>query len=59
VAALLLTARSAAAYSVLAHESMVDPLWAPEVVPLLQQRFGRLTTEQLTEARAYAYGGSL
>jgi Zinc dependent phospholipase C len=46
-------------YSVLAHEGMVDAAWDTGMVPLLRQRFGRLTTDQLREARAYAYGGSL
>ncbi len=59
LAALLFTGRSASGYSVLAHESMVDAMWRTEIVPLLQQRFGHLTKEQLAGARAYAYGGSL
>jgi Zinc dependent phospholipase C len=59
LAAMLLSERSVAAYSVLAHEGMVDALWQTEIVPLLRQRYGRLTPRQLADARAHAYGGSL
>jgi Zinc dependent phospholipase C len=55
----LFAERPVDAYSVLAHEAMVDAAWDKEIAPLLRQRFGRLTPAQLTEARAYAYGGSL
>ena len=56
---LLLHARSASAYSILAHEGTVDAVWDSEIVPLLRERFVGLSPEQLTQARAYAYGGSL
>lgn len=56
---MLVAERPVAAYSVLAHEATVDAAWDKEIVPLLRDRFGRLTPEQLAEARAYAYGGSL
>jgi hypothetical protein len=55
----LLNQRSVAAYSVLAHQDAVDAVWDKEIVPLLRQRFEGLTTAQLAEAHAYAYGGSL
>jgi hypothetical protein len=47
------------AYSVLAHEAMVDEAWQGHIVPTLRQRFPRVTADQLRTARAYAYGGSL
>ncbi len=47
------------AYSVLAHEALIDNAWNKQIVPLLSRRFPRVTQEQLEEARAYAYGGSL
>ena len=56
---LLLGARAADAYSVLAHEGTVDAAWEDEIAPLLRQRFAGVTDAQLTGARAYAYGGSL
>ena len=47
------------AYSVLTHEEIVDLLWANEIRSLLLQRFPGLTEDQLREAHAYAYGGSV
>ena len=68
----LLTARAAAlflmvlmaggsifAYSVLTHEEIVDLLWLSEIRPLLLHRFPGLTEDQIKEAHAYAYGGSV
>ena len=51
--------RSAAAYSVLAHEGTVDALWDAAIAPLLRQRFPSIGNDQMAAARAYAYGGSL
>jgi hypothetical protein len=47
------------AYSVLTHEEVVDLLWTSDVRPLLLLRFPHLTEDQITEAHAYAYGGSV
>ncbi|HVC48052.1 MAG TPA: zinc dependent phospholipase C family protein [Terracidiphilus sp.] len=47
------------AYSVLTHEEIVDLAWTTEIRPLLLHRFPDLTEDQLTEAHAYAYGGSV
>src|SRR5215831_12284822 len=49
--------RNASAYSVLAHEANVDVVWDTAIVPVLKQRFPRTTPDELTDARAYAYGG--
>jgi hypothetical protein len=51
--------REAAAYSVLAHEASVDALWDSAIRPLLVRRFPSTTREQLLDARAFAYGGSV
>src|SRR5581483_5765391 len=48
----------AEAYGVLAHEAVIDAAWEGTIVPLLKARF-HATDDQLKEARAYAYGGSL
>src|SRR5258708_3123504 len=48
-----------AAYSVLTHEAIVDAGWDPTFKPLLLSRFPRTTADQLREAHAYAYGGSI
>ena len=47
------------AYSVLTHEEIVDLMWTEEIRPLLLQRFPGLTDDQIQEAHAYAYGGSV
>jgi hypothetical protein len=47
------------AYSVLTHEEIVDLLWTDEIRPLLLHRFPNLSADQLREAHAYAYGGSV
>lgn len=49
--------RPAEGYSVLAHEANIDALWDPTITALLLARFPDSTSEQLAEARAYAYGG--
>jgi hypothetical protein len=56
---LLMCGGSSFAYSVLTHEEIVDLLWTSEIRPLLLQRFPGLTEDQLREAHAYAYGGSV
>lgn len=47
------------AYSVLTHEEIVDLAWTSDIRPLILQRFPGLTEDQLREAHAYAYGGSV
>jgi hypothetical protein len=47
------------AYSVLTHEQVIDVLWEDRLQPMIKARFPDLTDEQLKEAHAYAYGGSL
>ena len=55
----LSTAAPADAYSVLAHEAMVDSAWDDVIAPLLKRRFPQATRDDLTHARAFAYGGSV
>ena len=58
--ALLLSFPSrASAYSVLAHEAIVDAVWTDQLAPLLRQRFPNASADDVARARAYAYGGSL
>ena len=57
--ALLAAPSRAAAYSVLAHEAMVDAMWEGHIAPLLKQRFPDTSASALRDTRAYAYGGSL
>jgi hypothetical protein len=47
------------AYGVLTHHQLVDQAWNAIIVPILLSRYPSLTTEQLREAHAYAYGGCI
>jgi len=47
------------AYSVLTHMEIVDLLWTDGIRPLLHQHYPELSEDQITEAHAYAYGGSV
>ena len=47
------------AYSVLTHEEIVDLLWTEQIQPLLVKRFPAATQQDLRDAHAYAYGGSV
>ena len=49
----------ARAYSVLAHEANIDALWDTGLRPLLVRRYPRATREEVSRARAYAYGGAV
>jgi hypothetical protein len=47
------------AYSVLTHEALIDTAWDVAIRPLLRERFPGATDEDLKNAHAYAYGGSI
>lgn len=47
------------AYAVLAHEAIIDSVWASDIRPLLRARFPDATHEELKEAHGYAYGGAI
>ena len=47
------------AYGVLSHEELIDICWNSDIQPALQKRYPTATEEQLKEAHAYAYGGSV
>ena len=55
----ILSPRSAQAYSVLSHEEVVDMAWKSTIVPMLRARFPGITPDNIREAHAYAYGGSV
>ena len=59
VCVLLVSTMPLSAYSVLTHAQIVDFLWQSEITNMLRERFPNITPEQLREAHAYAYGGSL
>lgn len=59
VCLLVVSARPGYAYSVLAHQAIIDAAWDDAIVPLLRQRYPGIGADQLTTARAFAYGGSV
>jgi hypothetical protein len=54
-----LSDQTAFSYSVLTHEAIIDSSWDSAIKPLLLKRFPASTVDELTEAHAYAYGGSI
>jgi hypothetical protein len=52
-------ARGSFGYSVLTHEAIIDSMWSDSIKPRITARFPEANEEQLREAYAYAYGGSL
>jgi Zinc dependent phospholipase C len=46
-------------YAVLTHEAIIDASWDAVIRPLLLKRFPNATPEDLKNAHAYAYGGSI
>ena len=55
----LLSPLSSKAYSVFAHEAIIDASWEKSILPLLKQKYPAATAADLQLARSYAYGGSL
>ncbi len=50
--------RLADAFSVLAHQGIVDSAWNDSVAPEIRRRFPQASDDELEQARAFAYGGS-
>jgi len=46
-------------YSVLTHEQIIDLAWRDQIRPLLKKRFPQATDDEIKQAHAYAYGGSM
>ncbi len=59
LAAGLFSTPSAGAYSVLSHEEVVDMAWNVQIVPMLKARFPGISDDDIRQAHAYAYGGSV
>lgn len=55
----LFPAQTVHAYSVLTHEAIIDSTWDSAIKPLLLKRFPASTADELAQAHAYAYGGSI
>jgi hypothetical protein len=59
LAFVLTSPRRVAGYSTLTHEEIVDLAWADQIEPLLKHRYPQATADEINEAHAYAYGGSI
>jgi len=46
-------------YGVLSHEELIDIAWESDIRPVLLKRFPDATADQVKQAHAYAYGGSV
>jgi hypothetical protein len=46
-------------YAVLSHEELIDIAYTSDIRPALVKRFPNATDEEIKEAHAYAYGGSV
>jgi hypothetical protein len=55
----MLVPAQARAYSVLAHEALIDAVWDENLAPALRRRHPDASAEAVRTARAYAYGGAL
>lgn len=54
---LTITTRSQA-FSVLAHQAIVNQAWKDQLVPLIRKRFPNVTDQELSDDRSYARAGS-
>lgn len=59
IALLFTFAAKSSAYAVLTHEAIIDSAWDDSIRPLLLKRFPNTSSQDLLEARKFAYGGSL
>src|SRR5436309_15784436 len=50
--------RSSSAFSVLAHQAVIDATWKTALVPELRRRFPHASDADVEHARAFAYGGA-
>ena len=57
--ALLFGTLSSKAYSILAHEAIIDASWKSSLLPLIQKRYPNLTGAEIKMAHSYAYGGAM
>ena len=55
----LLLVVPANSYSVLTHEELIDLVWDDSIKPLLLSRYPQATPDELRQAHAFAYGGSV
>jgi hypothetical protein len=54
-----LSVSPASAFSILAHEAIIDAEWVSHIRPMLLKKYPNSTLDDLKNAHAYAYGGCL
>jgi hypothetical protein len=59
LAVLALAAEPLSGLSVLSHEAVIDIAWDSDILPTILKRYPDATPDQIKEARAFAYGGSV
>ncbi len=59
IVAVLLSRGGLSAYSVLTHEEIIDLAWTAGIRPLLLLHFPGMSEDEIKDAHAYAYGGSV
>lgn len=60
IAALLFLASiQAKAYSILAHEAIIDASWKLSLLPQIQKKYPNLTGPEIKMAHSFAYGGAM
>ncbi|HTD52918.1 MAG TPA: zinc dependent phospholipase C family protein [Thermoanaerobaculia bacterium] len=55
---LVIEPRVSAAFSVLAHQAVVDGCWETSIVPAIRRRYPNVNAKDLERARAFVHGGS-
>jgi hypothetical protein len=56
---LIFSFSAAPAFSLLSHEAIIDASWEKSIQPLLRQKYPSASAEDLKNAHAYLYGGSI
>jgi Zinc dependent phospholipase C len=56
---LLIIPERGEAYSVMAHQAIIDVVWESEIKPALRNRFPNASDEEIDRGQAYAYGGAI
>jgi Zinc dependent phospholipase C len=49
----------AEAYSVMAHQAIIDVVWESSMKPAIRKRFPNATEDDINRGQAYAYGGAI
>lgn len=56
---LLFSTLNSKAYSILAHEAIIDASWQTHLLPMIREKYPDLKGEDVKMAHSYAYGGAM